>query len=70
MPEAQRKTLEAIAHHSRILPVPDLGEENYMKKILLLIAAISFSLGAVAHSGGTDKNGCHQDRKNGGSHCH
>jgi hypothetical protein len=24
----------------------------------------------VAHSGGTDKNGCHHDRKNGGYHCH
>ena len=66
----QRKTLVAIAHPSRILLVPDLGEENNMKKILLLIAAISLSLGVAAHSGGTDKNGCHQDHKNGGSHCH
>ncbi|WP_241081421.1 MULTISPECIES: YHYH domain-containing protein [Bacteria] len=24
----------------------------------------------MAHSGGTDKNGCHRDTKNGGSHCH
>ncbi|MGK9164925.1 YHYH domain-containing protein [Inquilinus limosus] len=25
---------------------------------------------ALAHSGGTDANGCHQDHKNGGYHCH
>lgn len=24
----------------------------------------------VEHSGGTDRNGCHQDRKHGGRHCH
>ncbi|PKA41969.1 YHYH domain-containing protein [Rhizobium sullae] len=23
-----------------------------------------------AHGGGTDSNGCHNDRKNGGYHCH
>ncbi|WP_241523042.1 YHYH domain-containing protein [Herminiimonas fonticola] len=34
---------------------------------LLLTAVASF---AFAHSGGTDKNGCHNDRKNGGYHCH
>ncbi|WP_305809623.1 MULTISPECIES: YHYH domain-containing protein [unclassified Shinella] len=25
---------------------------------------------AFAHSGGTDSNGCHNDRKRGGYHCH
>jgi hypothetical protein len=25
---------------------------------------------AWAHSGGTDKSGCHWDHKNGGYHCH
>jgi len=34
---------------------------------MLLIVGTSF---AFAHSGGTDKNGCHNDRKNGGYHCH
>lgn len=24
----------------------------------------------VSHSGGTDRNGCHNDRKRGGYHCH
>lgn len=27
-------------------------------------------VGAVAHSGRTDKNGCHMDRKAGTRHCH
>ncbi|UXN58343.1 YHYH domain-containing protein [Phyllobacterium zundukense] len=25
---------------------------------------------ASAHSGGTDANGCHEDHKRGGRHCH
>lgn len=24
----------------------------------------------ATHSGGTDKNGCHRDKKKGGRHCH
>jgi hypothetical protein len=28
------------------------------------------SCGALAHSGGTDQNGCHQDHKTGSRHCH
>lgn len=43
-------------------------------KILKLALAeamlISCALTASAHGGGTDKNGCHHDRKNGGYHCH
>ncbi|MDM0103008.1 YHYH domain-containing protein [Variovorax sp. J22G73] len=41
-----------------------------MKKIAVLIAALCVSCGALSHSGGTDKNGCHRDHKNGGTHCH
>jgi hypothetical protein len=41
-----------------------------MKKIAVLLAALCLSCGALAHSGGTDKNGCHNDRKTGGYHCH
>ena len=41
-----------------------------MKRALALILAAIFSLGAYPHSGGTDKNGCHNDRKTGGHHCH
>lgn len=45
-----------------------------MKKILMALALCAFAATATstayAHSGGTDKNGCHHDRKNGGKHCH
>jgi len=43
--------------------------ENAMKKILLLALVLVSSL-AFAHSGGTDKDGCHNDRKAGTRHCH
>jgi len=38
----------------------------------LLAALMLFLLPVVshAHGGGLDKNGCHNDRKNGGYHCH
>lgn len=43
----------------------------------LIIAAVLAVFGAAvtapdvsAHSGRTDKNGCHNDNKNGGRHCH
>lgn len=39
-----------------------------MKKIIAAILVL-FSLGAFAHSGGTDKYGCHYD-KYGNWHCH
>lgn len=34
----------------------------------LLLTLVSLS--AQAHSGGTDKKGCHHDRRNGTYHCH
>lgn len=40
-----------------------------MKKLVILALALASSL-ALAHSGGTDKNGCHHDHKGGGYHCH
>lgn len=40
-----------------------------MKALVALIIAAA-SLSAFAHSGGTDKNGCHRDHKTGGFHCH
>ncbi len=42
-----------------------------MKK-RLIIAMLSCSLcgGAMAHGGGLDRNRCHMDSANGGSHCH
>jgi len=41
-----------------------------MKKLLLLLAGLLTVGAALAHGGGTDRNGCHHDRKNGGYHCH
>ena len=43
-----------------------------MKKLTtVLILALTFSIGAAyAHSGRTDKNGCHNDRKTDTRHCH
>jgi hypothetical protein len=41
-----------------------------MKTILVLLAICAAAAMASAHSGGTDKNGCHHDRKTGTYHCH
>lgn len=38
-------------------------------KYLAILAVLVSNL-AVAHSGGTDRNGCHHDRKTGIYHCH
>ncbi len=40
-----------------------------MKALIILIAFLGAGL-AQAHSGGTDKQGCHMDRKAGTRHCH
>ncbi|MFW7354550.1 MULTISPECIES: YHYH domain-containing protein [Brucella] len=42
-----------------------------MSKLMLGIILVVFSAGtALAHSGGTDANGCHTNHKTGGYHCH
>ncbi len=44
-----------------------------MKKfVILVMLGISTLLvpTAFAHSGGTDSNGCHNNHKTGGYHCH
>ncbi len=44
-----------------------------MKKIIfsfLLLAIFSSSSFAFAHGGGLDSYGCHNNRKQGGYHCH
>ncbi|MDO8385921.1 MAG: YHYH domain-containing protein [Polaromonas sp.] len=40
-----------------------------MKKLLAIALLLASGL-AIAHSGGTDKDGCHNDRKAGTRHCH
>jgi hypothetical protein len=37
---------------------------------LMLFALPAVAGGAWAHGGGLNKEGCHNDRKNGGYHCH
>lgn len=41
-----------------------------MKKLLLILALIIAAPVVVAHSGGTDKYGCHVDHRTGIRHCH
>lgn len=41
-----------------------------MLKNLIVVALLICGGWAMAHSGGTDKNGCHVDHKTGIKHCH
>ena len=40
-----------------------------MKSFIILLA-FAITATAIAHSGGTDSSGCHNDHKRGGYHCH
>ncbi|MFC0669442.1 YHYH domain-containing protein [Azotobacter chroococcum] len=44
-----------------------------MKKLITLLISAILATGtaaALAHSGGTDAQGCHVDRRSGVKHCH
>ncbi|MCZ4315145.1 YHYH domain-containing protein [Comamonadaceae bacterium G21597-S1] len=41
-----------------------------MKKLIAALAFLMASGFVLAHSGGTDSNGCHNERRTGGYHCH
>lgn len=41
-----------------------------MALLCFLALLCSTTLDAQAHGGGLDRHGCHNDRKNGGYHCH
>ena len=43
--------------------------DKKMKKMITIALFMGASF-AFAHSGGTDSNGCHHDRKTGSQHCH
>ncbi|MBN8223995.1 MAG: excalibur calcium-binding domain-containing protein [Xanthomonadales bacterium] len=45
---------------------------NGMQRLCFVCCAVMLYVagGAWAHSGGLNKDGCHNDRKNGGYHCH
>lgn len=40
-----------------------------MKKLITIAMLLASGL-ALAHSGGTDSNGCRNERRTGGYHCH
>ncbi|WP_158983877.1 excalibur calcium-binding domain-containing protein [Lysobacter panacisoli] len=41
-----------------------------MRKWIIAALALACGGNAGAHGGGLNKDGCHNDRKNGGYHCH
>ena len=41
-----------------------------MKKLMVVIFTLTFASAAIAHSGGTNSKGCHNDTKKGTYHCH
>lgn len=40
-----------------------------MKTIITALLSLA-AFSALAHSGGTDSNGCHTERRTGSYHCH
>jgi hypothetical protein len=51
--------------------LPQLMEEFALKRIILIVTLLAFSPPVVmAHSGGTDRQGCHVNHKTGIRHCH
>lgn len=45
-------------------------KEIKMKKLVLVLMMGLVAGNAVAHSGGTDAQGCHENKKTGVYHCH
>ena len=45
-------------------------QKKPMKKIITMVMFFCLCSLAQAHSGGTDSEGCHNDRKAGTRHCH
>lgn len=45
-------------------------KQRIKMKTLLILSLIITSTFAYGHSGRTDSSGCHNDRINGGYHCH
>lgn len=37
---------------------------------MIVLATIALMMASAPHSGGTDANGCHRDRRTGTRHCH
>ena len=43
---------------------------KHLKSLIAAALLVACSTTAYAHSGGTDENGCHTNRKTGDYHCH
>ena len=41
-----------------------------MKQLLTAVILATTAIAVQAHSGGTDRNGCHTDHRTGEYHCH
>lgn len=72
LPTPALKAENAVAAGAAASPGLPRGEAQKMKALLGLVAicAMLSSSFAVAHSGGTDSQGCHIDHKTGVRHCH
>ncbi|MGD9478781.1 YHYH domain-containing protein [Shinella sp. G-2] len=54
-------------------PIPQRLRVKTIRIVQLLVIAITVAGSTpltLAHSGGTDANGCHNDHRKGGYHCH
>ena len=47
-----------------------ISEQQMKKAVLVLLVSFGLVSTAMAHSGGTDSNGCHTNSKTGDYHCH
>ncbi|WP_374941359.1 YHYH domain-containing protein [Scandinavium lactucae] len=45
-------------------------KDNIMKRILLALFVLAYASSALAHSGGTNSEGCHTQHSTGEYHCH
>ena len=43
---------------------------NYLRSLILILTVLVFSKHALAHGGGLNKDGCHNNRSSGEYHCH
>lgn len=70
-PEREAQELRGISgEESGLRHVPEQPKDVKMKKLLAVLCAALMAGAVFAHSGGTDSQGCHYDRKTGIRHCH
>ncbi|QBG85880.1 excalibur calcium-binding domain-containing protein [Xanthomonas oryzae] len=67
MKQVQRKRCTIGTARSSVL---DRMPSRPLLLVTCIVAIAGITPAAVAHPGGFNKQGCHNDRKNGGYHCH